>query len=317
MSTETQTKPQEKKSYKDTLNLPQTSFAMEAKLVQNEPKRLEQWKASRLYERLMEARANSPKGKWVLHDGPPFANGDIHIGHVINKTLKDVVQRFRSMQGYQTPYVPGWDCHGLPIEHKIQEEIKKEKKDFRAMPVVDVRRRCYEYAAKYATLQSEQFQRMGILGEWDRPYLTMAPEYEASTLDVFARFVEAGLVYKQLKPVHWSIANQTALADAELEYQGVEDPSVYVQFPVANPGAFKGKFDLRENAGLSFLIWTTTPWTLPANMAIAVHPDVEYAIVRYEREGSPKLTVVAKELVERVFKGRAGVGSFAVLKTVT
>src|SRR3954464_5514872 len=309
MSTETQAKPQEKKSYKDTLNLPQTSFAMEAKLVQNEPKRLEQWRANRLYERLMEARANSPKGMWVLHDGPPFANGDIHIGHVINKTLKDVVQRFRSMQGHQTPYVPGWDCHGLPIEHKIQEEIKKEKKDFRAMPVVDVRRRCYEYAAKYATLQSEQFQRMGILGEWDRPYLTMAPEYEASTLDVFARFVEAGLVYKQLKPVHWSIANQTALADAELEYQEVTDPSVYVEFPVSTADP--------KHPNLHLIIWTTTPWTLPANMAIAVLPDGEYAFVDYTRAGNRRTGVVARNLVDRVFKDRTGVTSYTVVDVRT
>src|SRR3954465_15593659 len=197
MSTETQAKPQEKKSYKDTLNLPQTSFAMEAKLVQNEPKRLEQWRANRLYERLMEARANSPKGMWVLHDGPPFPNGHIHIGHVINKPLKDVVQRFRSMQGHQTPYVPGWDCHGLPIEHKIQEQIKDEGQDFRAMSVVDIRRRCFAYAKKYTQVQSEQFQRLGILGEWNNPYLTMSPEYEAETLEVFARFVEAGLGLKQ------------------------------------------------------------------------------------------------------------------------
>src|SRR3989440_8194239 len=155
----------EKKSYKQTLNLPQTAFAMEAKLVQNEPKRLATWDESRLYEKLITARASSPKGRWVLHDGPPFANGDIHIGHVINKTLKDVILRFRSMQGYQTPYVPGWDCHGLPIEHKIQEEIKKEGKNIRELSIVDVRRRCYAYAEKYAHVQSEQFQRLGILGE--------------------------------------------------------------------------------------------------------------------------------------------------------
>src|SRR4051794_14288883 len=310
----TQAQPQEKKSYKDTLNLPQTEFAMKADLVASEPARLQKWREMHLYKRLLIARSESPKGKWILHDGPPFANGDIHIGHLINKTLKDVILRFRSMQGYRTPYVPGWDCHGLPIEHKIQQELGPK---LREMSTVDVRRRCFEYATKYAGIQSEQFQRLGILGEWNNPYLTMAPEYEAETLEVFSRFVEAGLVYKQLKPVHWSIANQTALADAELEYKDVEDPSVYVEFPVANPGAFKGKFDLRENAQPSFLIWTTTPWTLPANMAIAVHPDVEYALVRYEREGQSKLTVVAKDLVERVFQGRAGVSSFDVLKTVT
>src|SRR3954454_14969336 len=314
----TETPQQAKKNYKDTLNLPQTAFPMEAKLVVNEPRRLEIWRDGRLYEKLMTERADASKpynkGRWVLHDGPPFANGDIHIGHLINKTLKDVFQRYKSMRGYQTPYVPGWDCHGLPIEHKVTSDLGSKARE---MSNVDIRKLCHAHVNKYVAIQSEQFQRLGILGEWNNPYLTMAPEYEAETLEVFARFVEAGLVYKQLKPVHWSIANQTALADAELEYKDREDPSVFVEFPVANPGAFKSKFDLRENATANLLIWTTTPWTLPANMAIAVHPDVEYALVKFEREGQSKLTVVAKELVERVFKGRAGVTSFDVLKTVT
>src|SRR5687767_2888679 len=214
MSTETQTQsktppPQEKQekksAYKDTLNLPQTAFPMEAKLVQNEPARLKRWQESNLYQRILDARAASQKGKWVLHDGPPFANGDIHIGHLINKTLKDVFIRFRTMQGYHSPYVPGWDCHGLPIEHKIQEKFKGK---LREMSTVEVRRHCFEYASHYAKVQSEQFQRLGILGEWDRPYLTMSPDYEASTLEVFARFVENALVYKQLKPVPWSVSNQ-------------------------------------------------------------------------------------------------------------
>src|SRR5687767_5218182 len=249
MTTETA----QKKNYKDTLNLPQTAFPMEAKLVANEPARLQRWKESRLYEKVLAACAGSPKGKWVLHDGPPFANGDIHIGHVVNKTLKDVYIRYKTMAGYQTPYVPGWDCHGLPIEHKIQQDVGPK---LREMSVVDIRKRCYEYAAKYAEIQSKQFQRLGILGEWDNPYLTMKPDYEAETLEVFARFVEAGLVYKHLKPVHWSIVNQTALADAELEYKDVEDKSIYVEFPAVGESN-------------SFLIWTTTPWTLPANLAIA------------------------------------------------
>ncbi|HEY8667275.1 MAG TPA: isoleucine--tRNA ligase [Tepidisphaeraceae bacterium] len=300
------TEAPEKKNYKQTLNLPQTAFAMEAKLVQNEPKRLQQWREGRLYEKLMTARAQRPK--WVLHDGPPFANGDIHIGHLINKTLKDVILRFRTMENFQTPYVPGWDCHGLPIEHKIQEEIKKEGHDFRAMSVVDIRKRCYAYAEKYVHIQSEQFQRLGILGEWNNPYLTMKREYEAETLEVFARFVEADLVYKQLKPVHWSITNQTALADAELEYKDVSSPSIYVEFPAASNGAFG-----TSDAPLHYLIWTTTPWTLPANLAIAAGPKVQYVTVEYVKNGRNRTGLVAQELVERVFAGRAGVDSFRII----
>ncbi len=302
----------DKKTYKDTLNLPQTAFPMEAKLVQNEPIRLKKWQELKLYDLLMAARKDAPK--WVLHDGPPFANGDIHMGHLTNKTLKDVILRFKSMQGYATPYVPGWDCHGLPIEHKIQEESKKT---FREMSAVDVRKKCYEYAEKYAGIQSEQFQRLGILGDWSHPYLTMKPAYEANTLEVFAKVVENGLVYKQLKTVPWSIANQTALADAELEYQDVTDDTVFVEFPVANPGAFKAKFDLRVNAKVSFMIWTTTPWTLPANLAIAAHPDIDYALVKYERNGDAHVTVVAVDLVEKVFtKPQAPSPKPEILKTV-
>jgi isoleucyl-tRNA synthetase len=275
---------EEKKNYKTTLNLPQTNFAMEAKLIANEPARLKRWKETGLYEKLMAARSSAKK--WVLHDGPPFANGDIHIGHVINKTLKDVILRFRSMQGFQTPYVPGWDCHGLPIEHKIQQDLGPK---LREMSVLEVRKLCHEYADKYVKVQSEQFQRLGILGEWNNPYLTMSRGYEAETLEVFARFVEEKLVYKKLKPVPWSIENQTALADAELEYQDVSDQSVYVEFPISGrPGEY-------------LLVWTTTPWTLPANLAVAVHPKVEYSFVRYRRNDESRCAVVASPLVERVF----------------
>ena len=297
----------QKKNYKGTLNLPQTPFAMEAKLVQNEPKRLEKWQQLGLYRQIMEARRDAEK--WVLHDGPPFANGDIHIGHLINKTLKDVFLRFRTMQGYQTPYVPGWDCHGLPIEHKIQQDLGPK---LREMSVLDVRQRCHDYADKYVKIQSGQFQRLGILGEWDDPYRTMDPGYEASTLEVFAKFVEAGLVYKQLKPVHWSIANQTALADAELEYKDVEGPSIYVEFPALKEGKLA---EIAGSAPLYFLIWTTTPWTLPANLAIAVHPDVQYRIVEYVKNGQIRLGIVAEDLVEKVFKDRKGVENHRVIKT--
>jgi isoleucyl-tRNA synthetase len=281
------TQTDEKKNFKATLNLPQTAFAMEAKLTANEPARLAKWREMGLYEKLMSQRAGGKK--WVLHDGPPFANGDIHIGQLFNKTLKDVILRFRSMQGYRTPYVPGWDCHGLPIEHKIQQDLGPK---LRQMSVVEIRKLCFEYADKYCKIQSEQFQRLGILGEWANPYLTMSPQYEAQILEVFARFVEARLVEKQLKPVPWSIENQTALADAELEYQDVSDNSVYVEFP--------GSDDVH------YLVWTTTPWTLPANLAIAVNPKVEYAIVSYERSGHRRSGVVAKALLERVF-AQAGV----------
>lgn len=311
----------DKKTYKDSLNLPQTAFPMEAKLVQNEPNRLARWREMDLYALVQGARKGSPK--FVLHDGPPFANGDIHMGHLTNKTLKDVILRYKTMAGFATPYVPGWDCHGLPIEHKIQQDLGKA---FREMSAVEVRRKCAEYAEKYAGIQSEQFQRLGILGDWAHPYLTMRPAYEARTLEVFAQVVENGLVYKQLKTVPWSIANQTALADAELEYQDVEDNTVYVEFPVANPGAFKAKFDLRVNAKVSFMIWTTTPWTLPANLAIAAHADIDYAFVKYERNGDTHISVVAKDLVETVFAKRKQEGdatrrladspTFEILKTV-
>jgi isoleucyl-tRNA synthetase len=319
-----------KKNYKSTLNLPQTPFPMEAKLVTNEPKRLAMWEASRLYERIQSTRANSPRGKWILHDGPPFANGDIHIGHLINKTLKDVILRFRTLQGYQTPYVPGWDCHGLPIEHKIQEQIKKEGKNLRELSTLEVRQRCHAYAANYVNVQCEQFKRLGILGEWNHPYETMTPSYEASTLEVFAKFVEAGLVYRKLKPVPWSIANQTALADAELEYQDVQDQSVYVEFPLiappspGTPGDRRGEGDFERkemNATLNvqhstlnaqqempptyLLVWTTTPWTLPANLAVAVHPEMRYECIPYRKNGEMRIGVVAAELVDKVF-GRPG-----------
>jgi isoleucyl-tRNA synthetase len=307
------TEATQKNKYKETLNLPQTQFPMEAKLVQNEPARLKKWQDNKLYETLMSTRAKAPK--WILHDGPPFANADIHIGHVINKTLKDVFLRYKSLAGFLTPYVPGWDCHGLPIEHKIQEDIKKAGGNIHQMTKVEVRQKCFAHATKYATVQSEQFQRLGILGDWERPYLTMAPEYEARTLEVFAKFVEDGIVYRQLKPVQWSIENQTALADAELEYQDREDDSVFVEFAFSNPGATKAKFDLRWNAKFSLLIWTTTPWTLPANLAIAVHPEVEYAFVKYKRNEDWHLTVVAAELVQKVMaKGKTS--DIDVVKTV-
>jgi isoleucyl-tRNA synthetase len=306
MSTEATT---EKKNYKTTLNLPQTAFAMEAKLVQSEPVRLKKWEALGLYEKIQELRKDDPT--WVLHDGPPFANGDIHIGHLINKTLKDVILRFRTIQGHRTPYVPGWDCHGLPIEHKIAEQIKKEGKNIREMSVLEVRKRCFEYASKYVSVQREQFKRLGILGDWENPYETMKPAYEASTLEVFAKFVEAGLVYRKLKPVPWSIANQTALADAELEYQDVQDTSVYVEFPIVDHAAVEKLFGHLPSP-VRLMVWTTTPWTLPANLAIAVNPNVEYVVATVTpnapASAPPRSYIIAKDLCEKVLNSRAATG---------
>lgn len=286
---------QDKPSYKETLNLPKTDFPMAAKLVENEPKRLAKWREMGLYDRVLESRKDAPS--WVLHDGPPFANGDIHIGHVINKTLKDVFLRWHSLKGERTPYVPGWDCHGLPIEHKIQQELGPK---LREMSTVEVRQRCFAYADKYVNLQREQFQRLGILGDWANPYITMAPAYEASTLEVFARFVEAGLVYKQLKPVHWSTSNQTALADAEIEYQDRDDTSVFVRFEVENRDALPASLNAPAGEPVSLMIWTTTPWTLPANLAVAVAPKGNYQLVTFEKEGNRFNAIVVDQLVNRI-----------------
>ena len=304
MTTDTQQPREQKKTYKDTLNLPQTAFPMEAKLVQNEPARLQRWNESRLYEKVLAARAGGPK--WILHDGPPFANNDIHIGHLINHVLKDVVVRVRTMQGYLAPYLPGWDCHGLPIEHMVQQQLGPR---IRTMPPEEIRGLCHAHAQRYIDVQREQIKRLGMLGEWECPYVTMSPTYEASQLEVFAKFVEAGLVFKKLRPVPWSVANRTALAEdsVELEYMEVEDPSIYVEFPVVNPGQVKALFDARADAPVALLVWTTTPWTLPANLAIAVHPEHEYVAVKYARNGRERLGIVVRELVERVFTGRKGV----------
>jgi isoleucyl-tRNA synthetase len=250
--------------YKDTLNLPRTAFPMKADLVAREPQRLALWQQSRLYERIQAARAGAPR--FVLHDGPPFANGDVHIGTARNKVLKDILLRHQTLRGRQAPYIPGWDCHGLPIEFKVTQEMRK-KGDTRADPVA-LRQACEAYARKYLDIQRRQFQRLGVLGDWDRPYLTLDKEYEAEELRLFADVVEKGFVYRGKKPVYWSIPCRTALAEAEVEYQDHVSQSIYVKFPiVGRPGTF-------------LLIWTTTPWTLPANLAVAYNSTFSYSLGR-------------------------------------
>ncbi|MFB3893729.1 MAG: isoleucine--tRNA ligase [Phycisphaerae bacterium] len=285
----------EKNSYKDTLNLPRTTFDMKANLLAKEPAMQQAWRKDGLYQRIREARDGAER--FILHDGPPYANGNIHMGTALNKVLKDMVVRIKTMEGMDSPYVPGWDCHGLPIEAKVMEELGSAG---RTMSPLDIRRSCRKYAEKYVAVQSEQFQRLGVIGEFDRPYMTMDPQYEAAVLEVFARLCEQGIVYKQLKPVHWSIENRTALADAELEYYDRQDSSVYVLFHLA--GAAERIVPHKPGDRLALVIWTTTPWTLPANLAVAVHPDFTYAAVHAETGAGVYTVLIARERVEAVIK---------------
>ncbi len=283
-----------KDPYRHTLLLPKTSFSMKANLQEVEPRIQRFWERIDLYERLRRRK----RGKsFVLHDGPPYANGPIHMGHLLNKVLKDLVVRSKTMAGYGCEFVPGWDCHGLPIEHLVMKEMGAEARDADALRI---RRKCESYARKYVKIQSGQMKRLGTMGDYDRPYLTMAPEYEASVLDVFAQLVSRGLVYRALKPVHWSIENRTALADAELEYMERRDMSVYVLFPVVTPELLP--FPLRNEDGSSvfLLVWTTTPWTLPANLAVAVGPQGDYAAYECRGGGRRFYVILAEPLAERV-----------------
>ncbi|MBE0540295.1 MAG: isoleucine--tRNA ligase [Verrucomicrobia bacterium] len=254
--------------YKNTLNLPRTDFAMRADLVTREPERLKKWEAAGLYARIQTARARAPK--FVLHDGPPFANGDVHVGTALNKILKDIVIKYKTLRGFCAPYIPGWDCHGLPIEFKVSQEMRKAG-DTSAEPAV-IRKACETYARKFIDIQRTQFKRLGVLGDWDNPYLTLNKEYEADELRLFADIVEQGFVYRGRKPIYWSIPCRTALAEAEVEYQDHVSQSVFVKFPVVG------------RPGVSIIIWTTTPWTLPANLAVAYNNTFSYSLVQVGEE---------------------------------
>ncbi len=274
---------------KKTINLPKTKFAQKANLPQSEPARLKKWAELNLYEQIREARAGAEK--FILHDGPPYANADIHLGTAMNKILKDLIVKSRTMLGYDAPYVPGYDCHGLPIELHVERKLGEKKAN---MPPLSIRRACREFAANALQRQTRDFQRLGILGEWDNPYITMSDHYEAETARLFARFVERGFVYKGARPVYWCIHDQTALAEAEVEYHQHKSPSVYVKFPLAtDPALIDPALAGRK---VFVLIWTTTPWTLPANLGIAVHPDFEYAA--FERGN--EVYIVAAELLDAV-----------------
>ena len=266
------------KDYKGTLNLPQTGFPMKANLTQKEPGILEYWEETHVYEKLQ--KKNSQNTPYILHDGPPYANGHIHIGHALNKILKDIIVKYKTMCGFYSPYVPGWDCHGLPIELQVDKNLGK-KKD--TLDILEKRKLCKEYARSFVDVQRDEFKRLGVFGDWGNPYLTLTNSYEATIVREFSKFVSAGSVYKGKKPVHWCPSCITALAEAEVEYADKESPSIFVKFALSPemtatylPG-LKGK-------RVSVIIWTTTPWTLPANLALALHPDFEYAAVEHNGE---------------------------------
>ena len=288
--------------YKKTLNLPQTTFAMKGNLPQSEPRRLEKWREIDLYKLIREKSAGRPK--FILHDGPPYANGEIHMGHALNKILKDLVVKSRTMLGYDSPYVPGWDCHGLPIESAIEKELKEKKKE---MSAADFRRACRAFAARYVDIQRKDFIRLGVLGDWFKPYMTMSFDYEADIAGALGRFMQTGMVYKGLKPVHWCIVDQSALAEAEVEYADHTSPSVYVRFRLTDESV--QALDLPIEKPLYAVIWTTTPWTLPANLAIAAHPEFEYSVAEHDGENY----IVATDLLKTVAK-KAGWGDYRVVK---
>ncbi|MEY3394989.1 MAG: isoleucine-tRNA ligase [Verrucomicrobiota bacterium] len=269
-------------NYKDTLTLPQTSFPMRGDLVENEPLRLERWEKNGLYRKITSARKAAGAPDFILHDGPPFANGDVHMGTALNKLLKDMVVKSKTMSGFHAPFVPGWDCHGLPIEFKVVKQAA-------GLEPGEIRRRCAEFAAGFIDIQRASFRRLGVFGDWENPYLTMDPAYEASILRVFAKLVESGCVYQSKKPVQWSYGAMTALAEAEVEYADKVSPAVFVRFPLVT-GSLGGKADM--------IIWTTTPWTLPANLGIAVHPEFNYVVGIFSNGRSEQTFIVVRELVE-------------------
>ena len=281
--------------WKDTCNLPRTAFSMKANLQTTEPETVARWDAMDLYGKIRSARKGAPT--YLLHDGPPYANGEIHMGHALNKILKDLVVKSHNMLGFDAPYIPGWDCHGLPIELKVDRELGPKKKQ---MSTADFRRACRVYAEKYVDIQRRDFKRLGILGTWDDPYKTLKFEYQAAIVRALGKFVEQDMVYKGKKPVHWCTHCRTALAEAEVEYEPHTSPSIYVEFPLSDNSKAELAQRVPSLAGknVSVLIWTTTPWTIPSNLGIAFHPDFQYGA--YEIDG--KAVIVAKELAETVGK---------------
>lgn len=290
--------------YKNTLNLPNTEFPMKASLSAREPERIKAWEDNKLYEKMIQEREGCEN--YILHDGPPYANGSIHIGHALNKILKDFIIKIKYLQNYKTPYIPGWDCHGLPIEHQVDKKLGKKKQD---MTKSEIRKLCRDYAAEFIDIQREEFKRLGVFGKWEAPYVTMDYYYEAKTLEELYKFFENGGVFKGLKPVYWCHKCVTALAEAEVEYDNHTSTSVYVKFAVRDES--KTELGFAETDKLSAVIWTTTPWTLPANMAVCAHADFEYSAVKITSAEAKNLEageiiIVAKEMIETLQKEFGG-----------
>ncbi|MFM6064764.1 MAG: isoleucine--tRNA ligase, partial [Microcystis panniformis] len=278
------------KSYKDTVNLPQTDFDMRANASKREPEIQKFWQDEQIYEKLAQ---NNPKELFILHDGPPYANGSLHIGHALNKILKDIINKYKLLQGYKVRYVPGWDCHGLPIELKVLQSLKSSEKE--GLTPLKLRQKAHDFALQTQKEQCEGFKRYGVWGDWENPYLTLKPEYEAAQIAVFGKMALKGYIYRGLKPVHWSPSSQTALAEAELEYpEGHTSRSVYVAFPITSVSTPVLTPFLPN---LSVAIWTTTPWTLPGNLAVALNPELNYSVVETSESN---YLIVATDLVEKL-----------------
>jgi len=279
--------------WKDTLNLPRTDFSMKANLPTTEPETLARWESEDLYGQIRARRKGAPV--FVLHDGPPYANGEIHMGTALNKILKDIVVKSRSMAGFDAPYVPGWDCHGLPIELNVEKDLGPAAKQ---KSIGDFRRACREYAERFIDIQRQGFKRLGVTGDWNDPYLTMNFKYQAAIVRALGRFVERGLVYKGKKPVYWCLRDRTALAEAEVEYDAHTSPSIYVEFPLSphDNGTLASRVPALAGKRVSTLIWTTTPWTIPANLGVAFHPEFDYSA--FDVDGTA--VIMADALAESV-----------------
>lgn len=301
---------QAKKDYKHTLNLPQTSFAMKANLAQREPQMLKQWQQDKLYEKIRAARAG--REQFILHDGPPYANGDIHIGHSVNKVLKDIIVKSKTLSGFDAPYVPGWDCHGLPIEHNVEKKFGKagdklDHKSFRA--------KCREYAQTQVNGQKQDFVRLGVFGEWDNPYLTMAPQFEADIIRALGRIAANGHLVRGFKPVYWSVVGASALAEAEVEYQEKTSTALDVRFAVVDQTkCLAAMHDAKGEGNISVVIWTTTPWTLPANQAVSLGAEIDYALVQVDLGAGAERLLIAQSRVEDAMQ-RYGAQDFQVVGT--